>query len=250
MDLSRQGQHHPWTNNHNGPTTGSSPFRESSRDEQRLSGGGGLFCSRSSEPSSFRFGVAPQPRSIASHIGKSQVEEMVSTSMSRLSAPDREQRLNELHGVEEETDESPQKLEQMLQEMDSILAARKEAQLPGIEAIILAELQDHAFVMGLRLKFIRATRYDVSEAATRLISFLSVKLKLFGYDKLTSKITLSDLSEEAMEILNSGLFQVMPFPDSVGRFILVVNPVMVRHAKTQSGLVSLACAHKSGSAGK
>ena len=238
MDLS-EGQHAWPVNDRNEP----SAFPTTS--EQRAAGG--LFCSRFPADMSSCFGIAsPTQSREQSPVGileKSQVEEMVSTSMNQLSAHARNRAVDELHGVEE-TDESPQKVEQLLQEMDSVLAARKEAKRPGTEAFILAELQDLDFVMALRLQFIRATHYEVNEAASLMLKYHEVKLKLFGYEKLTSHITLSDLCEEAIDILNSGYYQVMPFPDAVGRLILVSNPVMLGNVKTVEALVSVISAKR------
>mmetsp|Transcript_20238 Transcript_20238/g.44052 ORF Transcript_20238/g.44052 Transcript_20238/m.44052 type:complete len:526 (-) Transcript_20238:44-1621(-) len=71
-----------------------------------------------------------------------------------------------------------------------------------------------------RLMFLRATEGDVKKAAKRLTRHFKTKLRLFGEDKLVRDIVLDDLSEDDMESLKSGGFQVLSKRDAAGRLVL------------------------------
>mmetsp|Transcript_8574 Transcript_8574/g.21078 ORF Transcript_8574/g.21078 Transcript_8574/m.21078 type:complete len:491 (-) Transcript_8574:216-1688(-) len=71
-----------------------------------------------------------------------------------------------------------------------------------------------------RLMFLRATEGDTKKAAKRLTRHFKTKLRLFGEDKLGRDIVLDDLSDDDMEALKSGGFQVLKKRDAAGRSVL------------------------------
>lgn len=73
---------------------------------------------------------------------------------------------------------------------------------------------------SFRLMFLRSTEGDAKKAAKRLTRHFKTKLRLFGEDKLVRDIVLDDLSEDDMEALKSGGFQVLKKRDTAGRSIL------------------------------
>jgi hypothetical protein len=71
--------------------------------------------------------------------------------------------------------------------------------------------------------FLRAERFDVDLAASRMVKFLDWKLELFGPEKLCQwHIGLEDLDANARFMVESGLSQVLPERDSRGRVVTVL----------------------------
>jgi hypothetical protein len=64
-----------------------------------------------------------------------------------------------------------------------------------------------------RLSFLRAERYDIKKAATRVIDYFEEKRRLFGVDNLTTKIKLKELDAESKDCLESGQMQLLPERD-------------------------------------
>ena len=99
---------------------------------------------------------------------------------------------------------------------------------PELKALVpyhayrLALLKNPSYVRNpaFRLMFLRATEGDVKKAAKRLTRHFKTKLRLFGEDKLVRDIVLDDLSEDDMEALESGGFQVLKRRDAAGRSVL------------------------------
>jgi hypothetical protein len=52
-----------------------------------------------------------------------------------------------------------------------------------------------------------------------MLAFFEQKLRIFGRDKLTKDITLQDLNEEDLKVLNNGHLQLLPQRDRAGRLI-------------------------------
>jgi len=86
-----------------------------------------------------------------------------------------------------------------------------------------------------RLSFLRAERYDSKKAATRLIEYFEEKRRLFGVDKLTTKIQLKHLDAETTECLESGQISLLPGRDRAGRAIIVgTNRLAINKEKRQN----------------
>ena len=104
-------------------------------------------------------------------------------------------------------------------------------------AYLLALQQRPEYVddVELRMQFLRAERYNPILAATRMISFLDIKLELFGTELLTKKyITLDDLEEDDIRAMKSGFFQIIPLKDRSGRYICMAIPSMVETSRSKS----------------
>ncbi|KAL3908403.1 MAG: hypothetical protein SGARI_003077 [Bacillariaceae sp.] len=76
-------------------------------------------------------------------------------------------------------------------------------------------VQDHAF----RLMFLRASHFDIDQAAKRLLGHFAKKLELFGAQKLVKTITLDDLDADDKECLHCGQSQLLPYRDRSGRAV-------------------------------
>ena len=72
---------------------------------------------------------------------------------------------------------------------------------------------------SLRLKFLRADCFNVSNAAGRMVRFFEQKLKIFGPDLLAEDITLADLNSDDLAVLNNGHLELVPQRDRSGRQI-------------------------------
>jgi len=90
-----------------------------------------------------------------------------------------------------------------------------------------------------RLMFLRATEGDTKKAAKRLTRHFKTKLRLFGEEKLVRDIVLDDLSEDDMEALKSGGFQVLKKPDAAGRSVLFGRYTSMKYKKTDNILRAL-----------
>ncbi|VEU35002.1 unnamed protein product [Pseudo-nitzschia multistriata] len=90
-----------------------------------------------------------------------------------------------------------------------------------------------------RLMFLRATEGDVKKAAKRLTRHFKTKLRLFGEDKLVRDIVLDDLSEDDMESLKSGGFQVLSKRDAAGRSVLFGRYTSMRYKTIDNMLRAL-----------
>jgi len=86
-----------------------------------------------------------------------------------------------------------------------------------------------------RLSFLRAERYDSKKAATRLVEYFEEKRRLFGVDKLTTKIQLKDVDAETTECLESGQISLLPGRDRAGRAIIVgTNRLAINKEKREN----------------
>jgi hypothetical protein len=118
--------------------------------------------------------------------------------------------------------ESPEICEQSLQELDRELKGMFSF---GDTALRRARNQCPSYVddRDFRLRFLRAERYHVKNAATRLLRHFEEKKFLFGEACLGRDIRLSDLTDDDLECLQVGGQQISPFLDKHGRTIEIVN---------------------------
>jgi hypothetical protein len=143
---------------------------------------------------------------------------LIAADMTRLSMEERDQVLNDIHGVSNDMEETPEKLHASL--------IRLQTELDKIHykaAYELARSRNPAFVEDrvFRLKFLRADFLNASNAALRMVRHFQVKLELFGPENLTKDITQDDLEDGDMKNLYSGHSQILPLRDQAGRCISV-----------------------------
>jgi len=82
-------------------------------------------------------------------------------------------------------------------------------EIDGLDEGLYIDVEEKEF----RLSFLRAERYDVEKAATRILDYFEEKRKLFGVDKLTSKIKIKDLDAVTRDCMESGQVQLLPGRD-------------------------------------
>jgi hypothetical protein len=149
-------------------------------------------------------------------------EAMLVDELNQLSAKEREQIQEELHGVSSgAVDEDPMFVDQCLIEMEEeIKPIRKRNAYDRALFLSPKYVKDRNF----RLMFLRAVSFHPRNAANRLVKFFEFKLELFGIDKLGKmKITQADLDEDDICALRKGRVQILPQKDASGRAVLLVS---------------------------
>ena len=141
---------------------------------------------------------------------------VIAQDLNRMSLQDRERVYEEVHGVDEEVQETPELIAKSLQRLDERLN-----HMPHKEAYDLAERMNYSYVHSrkFRLMFLRAEYFDCDKAAIRLVKFLKGKLDFFGPETLCRDLYVDDLDPEDQETLKSGVMQFLPTRDRGGRAV-------------------------------
>lgn len=149
------------------------------------------------------------------------IDILLSSELNNLSLERRSQLLDDVHGVSNEIDESPEFISESLGRLEQ-----------DLETIRNKKAYDYAYALDpqyvkkrkLRLQFLRATSFDTSSAASRIVKHFEVKMELFGKDKLAKDITQDDLSKEDIDCLFCGYNQILPVRDQAGRGVMCSLP--------------------------
>mmetsp|Transcript_43823 Transcript_43823/g.121870 ORF Transcript_43823/g.121870 Transcript_43823/m.121870 type:complete len:336 (+) Transcript_43823:218-1225(+) len=139
----------------------------------------------------------------------------------RLPDKEKERVLRDIYGIEDPVYETPHIVRDGLDRMDKLLLDRveKKTSLQLVRDHFPSFFENEAF----RLQFLRVDSFDVKQATNSLVRHLEKKLELFGPDKIDKKITLDDLSEDDLDFMGSGGFQVVPEKDRGGRHVIFSN---------------------------
>jgi hypothetical protein len=149
--------------------------------------------------------------------GESTFDRALAQQMNALSVNEREQQYEQVHGVSRIIDESPAMVATALIDFHQL-----------VMSISAKPWYDHALTLNrpyiegtkFRLMFLRAEIFNVARAVTRMLLFLEKKSKFFGAHTLGRPLQLDDLDDEALKVLRSGDFQILPSRDRAGRPIL------------------------------
>jgi hypothetical protein len=157
-------------------------------------------------------------------------EDFLAAELNTLSLQERSKALDDVHCVGEELQENPEMIKQSLAAFDEEVKAERN---PIYE---LAASQNRAYVEdpGFRLKFLRAKLHDVKQSVRQMMNFLQYKATYFGEDKLARDITLSDLNQDDIDLMLSGLFHVQDGRDRSGRVIIYMFTHMLGRCKTET----------------
>jgi hypothetical protein len=149
--------------------------------------------------------------------------------MNELSVQERAKVLEELHGVAEPQEETP---EFVSASIDAFDAALKKIPKPKRRATEKAFFLRPSFQNDQKftLMFLRADYYDAQKAASRMIKYFEWKQRLFGEEKLGKDITLDDLHEKDIQIavLSGGCLQ-LPDKDPTGRPVTMFDTSKIDH---------------------
>ena len=153
--------------------------------------------------------------------------------MNALSVKEREELLDEIHGVAKPPKETPEQLrrafEDLRERMDEI--PRKKRRALDRALFLKPSLdQDEKFL----LMFLRADRFNAYKAASRMSRYFEHKLQLFGEERLVKKITLEDLDEGDLDSLSSGAVFPHPHKDRSGRTIWMFTGNRFRYRKMEN----------------
>ena len=150
-----------------------------------------------------------------------ETDSLIAKQLASLSMRDREQVYYDLHGVTDEIKETPELIEESLNQLEVALDNIKEK-----IAYHTAKSRNNDYVMNrnFRLKFLRAERFDSKAAALRLVKHFEVKLELFGKEMLCKDIVQDDLDEATLKELYIGYHQILPSRDRAGRLVFVYFP--------------------------
>lgn len=136
-----------------------------------------------------------------------------------MSVDARTEMYEEVHGINKAIAETPYFLQEKLFHLDLALQRIPDN---SKRAYKMAEAMNPGFVNDpkYRLLFLRAVRFDVNKAASRLVMFMETKLELFGRAVLTRPVYLSDLNDETQAMVKSGAVQLLPSRDTAGRAVV------------------------------
>ena len=144
-------------------------------------------------------------------------EVILAQELLKLSVPQRQQALEDIHGVSEMPQETESGLVALLEQFDQILAQEETTN----ELYRAAVLQNRDYITSreFRLSFLRAEEYNVLEAKARLMRHLELKARILGLHQLGLHICMDDLDANALKCLKSGLGQHHPWTDRSGRAV-------------------------------
>ena len=153
------------------------------------------------------------------------VDALLNSEMCQLSLDERNKVYQDIHGVSDEINETPDLVAKSHHQLDLEIEQIKEK-----TAYDLACSIDRNYVMDkdFRMKFLRSTLFDAKAAATKMVQFFEMKRDLFGQGKLARDITQNDLSKEDLTDLYSGRHQLLPVRDSAGRGVILWIPPWIK----------------------
>ena len=141
-----------------------------------------------------------------------------------LSLQEQEETMRDVYGVREIMEETPQFVQEHLAKLEGSIA--KISIKVGYD-----KAYDKApeYVREFRLMALRTERFDPDLAANHMVNFFDKKMALFGEEKLTRDIQISDLDpEKDIPILESGVIQLLPSRDRSGRDIIMIVPKLLK----------------------
>ncbi|CAB9517238.1 Transfer protein [Seminavis robusta] len=149
------------------------------------------------------------------------VDRLLADEIEKLSLEEKERSTFDLYGMTQET-KDPEDVDALLEQME--LEIRK---IPDRKAYEKAKYMNEEYVMekDFRLLFLHCDEFDAKSAAQRIVQHFEVKRELFGDGPaLARKLLMSDLSEDDMKFLTSGVRQLLPVRDAAGRLVYVMCP--------------------------
>ena len=125
----------------------------------------------------------------------------------------------ELAGLKEEF-EPTQMVEDALRKLPLELQRIPNSMRHEALNMVLESAPDYVHDRSFMIRFLRAEKFDVYAAASRLCRHFEAKLELFGPDKLGRDITLDDLNEDDMAAFETGYIQVLNEQDHAHRHVV------------------------------
>jgi hypothetical protein len=134
-----------------------------------------------------------------------EVSSMLAKEMNQLSVEEREEVLEDIHGIARVVDEPQEFIETCL--------ALLEKELTNISSKVAYDLayftsKEYTSSNKIRLMFLRAESFDPYNAASRMVRFFEEKYALFGADKLTKDYRSSRSGSRRHHITRKGHLSV------------------------------------------
>lgn len=153
------------------------------------------------------------------------VDELLSKELMQLSVNDRNEILEEIHGVRcLAPAETPEMIENALSELERELENGVPEDRKRAYEMSQELSKTYVNETDFRLRFLRCELFDTHKAALRICEFLDLVMQLFGDFALRRPIVLDDFSKEELRDFRKGLYQFLPFRDRVGRKIVTIIP--------------------------
>lgn len=168
--------------------------------------------------------------------GPQAVENFMSNEILNMSLSDRNDTLEEAHGVRclapEETPEMiKDALEKLVIELYKLPIHKKrgylESQQPQQQNVTvfpnrIMTRPTYVNTNEFRLRILRADLFDAPKAARHLATYLDLAWDIFGRYALFRPVKLSDFSKAELRMFRKGLGQFLPFRDQYGRRVFIV----------------------------
>ena len=164
----------------------------------------------------------PQPGATATATSHTEpdidhADRLLVRELNSMSMRERGQVYEEIHGVHQIINETPDFVQERLAALQEQLQ-----RIPIKDAYEIAYRQGPQYVTDPKflLMFLRAEEFDAAKAADRLVKFHEGIRKYFGVSVLGRSLTLSDLDKDDMACLKTGVLQRLMSRDSSGRAVL------------------------------
>jgi hypothetical protein len=159
-----------------------------------------------------------------------ETEDFLASELSKLSIQEISKALDDVHCVGEELKEDEEMIQRSLAAFDEAVRAQRNPIYDIAAGQNRAYIEDPSF----RLKFLRANLHDVQRSARQMMSFLKYKATYFGEDTLGRDIVLSDLKQEDVDHIQSGLFHIQAGRDRSGRVITYIFNHIIGQCKVET----------------
>jgi len=166
-----------------------------------------------------------------------ETEALFAAELAKLSMQERDEMLQDIHGVSDVQQENPAYIQRCFEDMENAIS---KIPAPDKMAYTQARDLDESYVKNddFMLMFLRALSFNVKAAAARMVAFFQLKLELFGPSKLAKEILYDDLDTDDIECLESGYAQILSGRDRAGRVILVVMPIIRKYRNLKNRVSS------------
>jgi hypothetical protein len=164
------------------------------------------------------------------------IETDIANELNKMPLKEREDTLQDIHGVADVVNEDSEFVDKTLSELDTWIAKKRNND--KAKAYNIAGTQSPEFVerKSFRLMFLRSNRFKAKAAAVQMLKHFEVKLVMFGAEMLCKDIKLEDLSPEDLVCLNKLHMRFLANRDPTGRLVLVILEQLARYSSTESAV--------------
>lgn len=125
-----------------------------------------------------------------------QADALTSKDLAQLNNADRENAIYEIHGICKEMAETNADTCMHLQAFEAALQKMSKSSVSNAYKMAVSMGPEYVQDKKLRIRFLRAEKFDTTLAAQRFLRYFATKLELFGSELLVKDITWDDLNKE------------------------------------------------------